>query len=175
MAPKLKNKQLSREDWKAYEAIKAESIAREAAKAAPQRWYETSYDRANAQIPTLQINSNLEVVASIPGWQEKKGIRNGYVMMSTLLDATPMPLILVLDYQRVGGGLTYRQLHRQVRESLGLEPKVSLRMCPSRPWHRHIRSSFPIPEAHAIPATDGQCGHLFGTTLLYYTYVHLRD
>ena len=74
----------------------------------------------------VQINSNLKVVASIPGWQEKKGIRNGYVMMCSLLDATPRPLILVLDYQIAGGGLTYRQLHRQVRESLGLEPKVSL-------------------------------------------------
>ena len=97
-------------------------------------------------------------------------------MTCTLLDATPRPLILVLDYkQKPRGGLTFRQLHRQVRERLGLEPKVSLRMCPFRPWHRHIKSSFPIPEAYAIPASDAQCTHLLGTTLLYYTYVHLHD
>ena len=95
--------------------------------------------------------------------------------MCSLLNAAPKPVILELDYKEDSGGLTYRQLHRQVRKSLGLEPKVSLRMCPFMPWHRHIKSSFPIPEAHAIPAHDCQCRHLLGTTLLYYTYVHLSD
>ena len=61
MAPKLKNKPLSREDSKAY-AVRAavlrdESIAREAAKVALQYWYETSYSCAEAQIPLVQINS----------------------------------------------------------------------------------------------------------------------
>ena len=83
MAPTLKNKPLSREDSKAY-AVRAavlrdESIAREAAKVALQYWYETSYSCAEAQIPLVQINSNLKVVASIPGWQETKGTRNGYI------------------------------------------------------------------------------------------------
>ena len=157
------------------EAAKAASIAKEAVKAAVQCWYETGYRRADAKIPDLQIDSNLAVVASIPGWQKTKGTRNGYIMMCTLLNETPRPVILRLDYRTGTGGLTYRQLHRQVRESLGLEPKVSLRMCPFRPWHRHIRSSFPIPEDHAIPAHDGQCKHLLGTTLLYYNYVHLTE
>ena len=73
------------------------------------------------------------------------------------------------------GGLTGRQLHLQVRKKLGLEPKVSLRMCPSRPWYRHFRNSFPVPEAAAISASDVQCTALLGTTISYYTYVHLRD
>ena len=178
MAPKLKNKPLSRDASKAYEARCAESIAREAREAAQdalQSWYTTAYRRADAQIPALQIESNLAVVASIPGWQKTKGTRNGYIMVCSLLDATPRPLILQLNYQIAGGGLTYRQLHRQVREGLGLEPKVSLRMVPFRPWHLHIRSSFPIREADAIRATDAQCKHLLGTTLMYYTYVHLSD
>ena len=124
MAPKLKNKPVSRDDSKAYEAraavLRDESIAREAAKAALQRWYETSYARANDKIPTLQINSNLEVVASIPGWQKTKGTRNGYIMMCNLLNETPRPVILRLDYRIAGGGLTGRQLHLQVRAALGL-------------------------------------------------------
>ena len=172
MAPKLKNKPLSHEDCKAYEARAA---AREAAKAALKRWYETGFDRANDQIPTLQINDNLKVVGSIPGWQETKGTRNGYIMLTTLLNETLRPVVLRLDYRISGGGLSGRQLHLQVRAALGLEPKVSLRMVPYRPWYRHYRSSFPIPEAHAIPATDGQCGRFLGTTLLYYTYVHRRE
>ena len=85
-------------------------------------------------------------------------------------------MILELDYKdHHSGGVTCRELHRQVRTRLGLEPKVSLRMCPFMPWHRHIKSSFPIPEADAIPAHDRQCRHLLGTTLLYYLYVHLSD
>ena len=174
---RLKNKPLS--ECPAHAAKKiaaAKEGAAFAAKYALQGWYESACRRADAIIPTLQIESNLAVVASMPRWQENKGIRNGYVMMCTLLDATPRPLILELDYnKKASGGLTYRQLHRQVRERLGLEPKVSLRMCPFRPWHLHIKRSFPIPEAHAIPATDAQCRHLLGTTVLYYTYVHLRD
>ena len=143
MAPKLKNKPLSHEDWKAYEAraavlrdesiAKAEFIAKEAAKAALQYWYETGYSRADAKIPTLQIDSNLAVVASIPGWQKTKGTRNGYIMMCNLINDTPRPVILRLDYRINGGGLTGRQRHLQVRAALGLEPKVSLRMVPFRP------------------------------------------
>ena len=50
--------------------------------------------------------------------------------------------------------IMYRQLHQQVRIKLGLEPKVSLRTCPFKPWHRHIKNSFQIPEHHAIHAHD---------------------
>ena len=175
MARKVKNKALGKVEAREYAARAAlhceESVAKEVAKAALQDWYTTSYERANAIIPKMQIDSNLKEVASIPGWQEQKGPRNGYVMLTTLLAGIPRPTILVLDYEcEPTGGLTYRQLHQQIREALRLEPKVSLRMCPFRPWHSH--GSFPFPEQVAFPATDAQCRHLLGTTLLYYTYVH---
>ena len=165
MAQKLKNRALTREEAQ-------ESCARNAAKAALRHWYETAYSCANAIIPKMQINSNLKEVASIPGWQEQKGSRNGYVMLQNLASGERKPIILVLDYKN--GGLTHRQLHQQIREALGLELKVSLRMCPFRPWYRHVKKSFPIPEHCVLPATDDQCRHLLGTTLLYYTYVHLQ-
>ena len=168
MTQKLKNRAITREEAQL-------SSARNAAKAALQRWYQKGFYRADAIIPKLQIESNLKEVASIPGWQEQKGSRNGYVMLTTLVGGTLKPIILVLDYEAVPcGGLTYRQLHQQIREALGLEPKVSLRMCPFRPWYRHVKKSFPIPEHCVLPATDDQCTHLLGTTLLYYTYVHLQ-
>ena len=97
-------------------------------------------------------------------------------MVCTLLNATPKPLILELDYEASAGGtIMLRQLHQQVRNKLGLEPKVSLRMTPFRPWHLHLTKSFPIPENRAIIACDAKCTFLLGTTILYYTYVHLRD
>ena len=165
MAQKLKNRALTREEAQ-------ESCARNAAKAALQHWYQKGFYRANAIIPEMQINSNLKEVASIPGWQEQKGSRNGYVMLTTLVGGTLKPIILVLDYEN--GGLTHRQLHQQIRKALGLEPKVSLKMCPLRPWYRHVKKSFPIPEHCVLLATDDQCTHLLGTTLLYYPYVHLQ-
>ena len=154
----------------------AMGIANEVARAALSSWYDAGYRNASQLIPKLQVQSNLKVIASIPGWFEQKGVRNGYIMMCSLFNSVPKPVIMELDYNvSKSGGLTYRQLHRQARKSLGLEPKVSLRMCLSMPWHRHIKSSFPIPEADAIPAHDRRCEHLLGMTLLYYTYVHLSD
>jgi len=153
-----------------------ESVANEAAKEALQEWYITGYWRANARIPSMQVEANLKEIASIRGWQERKGVRNGYVMLTTLLDATLKPTILDLDYERHrSGGLTYRQFHQQVRKALELEPKVSLRMCSFRHWYRHMQSNCPVPEHRALPAHDAQCAHLLGTTVLYYTYVHLTD
>ena len=180
MPRKLTNKPLSRDDAKMAALARAlqrdETIANEVAKAALNSWYDTGYSRARQLILEEQIESNLKVVASMPGWKERKGIRNGYIMMRSLFNEVPRPVILELDYKdHHSGGLTYRELHRQDRTSLGLEPKVSLRMCPLMPWYRHIKCSFPIPEAHAIPAHDRQCRHLLGTTLLYYSYVHLSD
>ena len=80
------------------------------------------------------------------------------------LSGDEQPAILVLDYEM---SLSYRELHRQVREFLRLHRNVSLRMCPFRPWYLY---SFPVPEQHAVPATDVQCKHLSGTTLVYYVY-----
>ena len=70
--------------------------ARKAAKDALQEWYTHGYNRANAIIPQMQIDSNLKVVAAIPGWQEQKGPRNGYVMLTTLIHGLLRPTILVL-------------------------------------------------------------------------------
>ena len=124
----------------------------------------------------MQIDSNLKVVAAIPGWQAEKGTKNGYVMLTTLIHGTLRPMILVLDHvPGTPGRLTYRQMHQQIREALGLESKHSLRLCPLRPWYRYMQTSFPIPEHRALPATDAQCMYLLGTTLLYWSYVHLTD
>ena len=122
----------------------------------------------------MQIDSNLKEVAAIPGWQERKGPRNAYVMLMSLF-GTPKPTIIVLDYEcNPSGGLTYRQLHQQVREALELKPKESLRMISLRPWYRYMVESIPVPEHRGLPANDNQCRNLFGTTLLYYTYTHMH-
>lgn len=146
--------------------------ARKAAKDALQEWYTHGYNRANAIISQMQIDSNLKVVAAIPGWQEQKGPRNGYVMLTTLHHGTLRPTILVLDVGgwKPSGRLSYRQLHQQIREALKLESKHSLRLCSFRPWYRYMTRSFPVPEDRALPATDAQCMHLLGTTLLYWAY-----
>ena len=85
MPLKLKNRSLRREDF-----------ARAAAKAALWDWYETGYKRAMKKLPTMQIDSNLKKVASISGWQQKKGTRDGYVMLNSMLVGTLRPIILVL-------------------------------------------------------------------------------
>ena len=141
--------------------------ARKVAKAALQGWYNQAWRKADIIIPKLQQDYNLETVSSIPGWQQQKGSMNGYAMITTLF-GTPRPIVLKLEC----GTLTYRQLHHQIRECLKLEKKVSLRLCPYRPWYRHNTKSFPLPEVSALPATDAKCTHLLGTTLVYYCYVH---
>ena len=165
---KLKNRSLTRDEAH-------EHIVRSIAKVVLQDWYSTGYSRANALMPRIQIDDNLKKVASIPGWQEEKGLRNGYVMLLSSLSGRRVPVILQLEYGTIAcGGITYRQLHHQVRAALQLEPKHSLRMCPFRPWYRHMTGSIPVPEKRALPASDGQCRHLLGTTLWYYCYVHLH-
>ena len=145
--------------------------ARKAAKDALQKWYTHGFYRANDIIPQMQIDYNLKVVAAIPGWQAQKGPRNGYVMLTTLVHGTLRPTILVLDVERKPSGrLSYRQLHQQIREALRLESKHSLRLCSFRPWYRYMTRSCPVPENRALPATDAQCMHLLGTTLLYWAY-----
>ena len=110
------------------------TAARTAAKQALCRWYANAYKCAERQFRLDQIESNLAEVSSIPGWQTQKGLRNGYVML-TSLNGNRKPVILMLDYEaRASGGLTYRQLHQQIRSALHLEGKVSLRMVAFRPW-----------------------------------------
>ena len=106
--------------------------------------------------PLSQQPQQCEPHPQLQGWANKKGTRNGYIMLASLF-GEPRPLILQLDYRahRVGG-LTYRQLHHQVRETLALEKKVSLRMCSFRPWYRYITQGLPLPEDCALPAKDIQ-------------------
>ena len=151
------------------------------AKDALQGWYAKGFHNVNKSISKMQIDDNLQVVASIPGWTERKDERNGYVMLISLFDGSRKPMIVILEEcwrrktgKRSGwftGGLTYRQLHQQIREGLGIEPLVCLRMCPFRPWYRYVQESIPVPESHALPVTDVQCRHLLGTTLLYHVWM----
>jgi hypothetical protein len=102
-----------------------ESNARAAAKAALRQWYMHGYSTAGARIPKLQRESNLQKVAAIPGWQEQRGQRNGYVMLANLLTGTLRPMIVVLDYECSStGGLTYCQLHQQIRKFQAAEQGV---------------------------------------------------
>ena len=164
MAPKLKNKPWRREDVEQY-------AAKEAAKVALKKWYSIGFDIANAKLPRIQVDSNLKVVAQIPGWQANKGSKNGYIMLTTLVNGDITPMIVVLNYaEKASGGLTGRSLHQQVRATLNLEPKVFLRMVPFRPWYHYMQKDLPVPEKRALPANDVQCTRLLGTTVLYYTY-----
>ena len=157
--PKLKNIPLGLQE-----------VAMKAAQAALRVWYTRGFNRANAIIPQMQIDSNLKEVAAIPGWQAQKGVRNGYVMLTTLVHGRLRPTILVLDIEHSPSGrLSYRLLHQQIREALCLESKHSLRLCSFKHWYRYMQASFPIPEHHALPATDAQC------TCLLYTSPSPRD
>ena len=173
---KLVNKSISRDQARDRAARKFaldESVARKVAATALLRWYEQAYQEVHHHLaPEMQVNDNLKIVSAIPGWQQKKGTRDGYVMLCNLFDSTPKPMIVMLDHE---GKVTRRQLYQQVRSWLELENRVSLRMCPFRPWHRYCKSVFPIPEETSIRANDTKCTNLLGTTLLYYNYVHLRD
>ena len=153
-----------------------QEVAMKAAQAALRVWYTHGHNHANTIIPQMQIDSNWKEVAAIPGWQTQIGVRNGFVMLTTLVHGRLKPTILVLDIeQSPTGRLSYRQLHQQIRADLCLESKHSLRLCSFRPWYRYMQASFPIPEHRALPATDAQCTQLLGTTLLYWSYVHLMD
>lgn len=172
MAPaKLTNRPLTRKEAQAAAAAAEKSCARKAAQAALQHWYKRGYDIANATISKHQVNNNLKEVAAIPGWTQRKGYENGYIMLRSLLSAAAEPMIVVLDYtDKASSRLTYRQLHTQVREYLKLHRKSSLRLCPFRPWYLYMRTAFPVPEKRALPANDESCTHLLGTTVLYYVY-----
>ena len=148
-----------------------EAETRDVARSALREWYHSGFCKADSAIRELQIESNLKIVKAIPGWQENKGNDNGYVMLDMWLSGEQRPVVVTLDYnQKACGGLTYRQLHEQIRMALELEPKVSMRLRRYRPWCRYMRKKHPIPESSALPAHDAQCTHLLGTTLWCYTY-----
>ena len=74
--PKLKNRPLCRQE-----------VAMKAAQAALRVWYTHGHNHANTIIPQMQIDSNWKEVAAIPGWQAQIGVRNGYVMLTILVNA----------------------------------------------------------------------------------------
>ena len=116
---RVANRTLERAEAERYRA----EAAREVARTALQRWYRRGFANADSAIPMMQIESNLRRVAAIPGWREDKGARNGYVMLDMLMSGALRPVIVVLDYEsKPCGGLTYRQLHRQIRMALELTP-----------------------------------------------------
>ena len=169
MAPKLKNRSLGLKEAQEYAA---KALAKDIAIAALECWYRIGYKRANARIPSTQVESNLKVVAAIPGWQERKGRKNAYVMLTSLLDETPNPCIIELDYSNDGkpcGGVTCRQLHQQVRKHLRQLPVQSLMMISAKPWYRYGRTGSPFLDDRKIHDSDAQCTHLLGTTLLWWS------
>jgi len=183
MAPRIANRKMTpeecrkkKEEDERTQREKDRALAQLVARDALARWYEDSASRVDIMTPVLQLDANMSQVATIPGWVERKLLRNGFVMICTPVNMTPRPVVIKLDYSiKSSGGVTGRQLHKQIRDELELEKKVSLRMCPLRPWHRHVVSGIPVSERRAIPASDVQLKNRLGTTLLYYTYVHLRE
>jgi hypothetical protein len=170
---KLRNRPLALLEYQKIENIR---LARSAAQQALKHWYQEGIQQADALHPQLQINDNLAAVASIPGWMESKGRRNGYVMVCSNLDETPKPTLIKLDYNmRPSGGLSFRMLYSQIRASLKLKLGASLRMCPWRPWYRYSRETGRIPERVILPSTDGSAVYLLGTTIFYYSYVSLSS
>jgi len=155
----------------------AEEAANASARIALRNWYASSLRRAHELLPGIQINDNLELCKYFPAWKATKNYRDGYIMVVSLLNGTPTPVTLRLNYAEAAtGGLTYRELHRQLRCHFSLTPKYSLRVCPYRPWYQWEKTSIPgIPESRALPCADVQCRHLLGTTLLFYPYVHLTE
>ena len=168
----LKNRSLSVNEYCAREAAK---MARLAAQELLTRCYKKGFQEAEKKCAQKQIEENLEMVASIPGWVEAKGKRNGYVMVCTSIDETPRPIILELDYQlKPSGGLSYEMLFDQIRTALGLVPEASLRMCPWRPWYRYSQEPGQIPQRVALEArSKADATSLLGTILCFYSYVRL--
>ena len=122
-----------------------EAGAKYAAKLALEKWYKRGFSHADSAIRKLQIESNLKIVKDIPQWQENTGDGNGYVMLDMWLSGAQRPVVVMLDYkQKACGGLTYRQLHSQIRMALELEPKVSMRLRRYRPWCRYMLKKCPF-------------------------------
>jgi hypothetical protein len=127
---------VSSEAGRAYQAGQARVCARSAL----ETWYSYGYRKANAQIPRLQRESNEKEFGCItPG--------NGYVVLLRMFSGTLKLLTLSLDG---AGGLTYRQLHRQVRAHLEIDAKHSLRICSWRPWYGFITDQLLPPELYLL-------------------------
>ena len=170
--PKLKNRSLNLKELLELVIL----AAKQAANFALARWYIMGFYNADRLMPKIQVAANLQHVAAIPNWKDLKTNKDAYVMFKNAVSGTESPVILHLDYSHGGpGGLTYRKLHQQLRCHLGLADKVSLRVCPDRPWYNYHVACITVPEHRCLPSTDVNCSQLFGTTLRFYTDVHLHD
>ena len=125
----LRNRKLTPEECVAVR----QECARASARLALTDWYAIGFRNAENRLRKVQIDENLELLKDHPNWRATKDPMDGYVMLKSLV-SEPKPVCLRLDFQQARtGGLTYRELHKQLRSHLGLEPKESLRLCPYRP------------------------------------------
>ena len=151
-------------------ALNPEECARLAAMDALCLWYQAGYEQACRSLRKTQIDENLELAKEHRRFKDAKGIRDGYIMLKSMF-GDPKPVVIRLDYHEVHcGGLTYRQLHTQLREHLSLLPMHSLRICPHRPWYRWMTQRHCVPEHRALPNNDSQCRDILGTTLVFYSW-----
>ena len=146
--------------------------ARQATRAALERIYETAFSRAQVEILRLQRRENSQYMNGMFNWDQTKKPNIEYVTIRSLVHGETKPVFLQLTPE---GYPTYRQLYLQLREHLALEKKHSLRLCPDCPWYHHCTRGPLLPECRLISAGDSNCATLFGTTLLYYPYVHLTE
>jgi hypothetical protein len=158
--------------------INEQERSRIAAKRALAIWYLKSYHAADIAIPMIQAKENLLHVSAISNWRELKDVKDGYVMLQSLLSGTSSPVILKLDDSSCGPGkLTYRGLHERLRIHLKLNPTDLLLLCPDRPWYRYLPEGVVIPGGKVLSdSDDSSCKRqILGTTLLFYVCVPLSE
>ena len=147
-------------------------IARRVARDALQRWYLSSTVKAGRQIQLMQQNANFEEVMALPDWSKHKNPKDGYVMLRALFDEKLKPIVVALDEL---GRITYKSLHQQIREGLGMELKESLKICSFRPWYIYEKDLINVLDKNRLPCDDSRCTRLLGTTFIYYRYVPLTE
>jgi len=167
---KIRNRRLSQEDCKCALANCEKAEFSSTLQTSLARWYDHGFREADQRLPEIQRKENLAIVSRLPNWEV-----GSYIMLRNNLSGTH-PLILTNDHSGGGrGSLTFRELHAQVRTHLKLEKKSSLRLVPYRPWYDHVTKSNNVPEHLALPVNDAGCQRVFGTTLVYFAYVHLSE
>ena len=150
--------------------LREEQYARLAAKDALCSWYQAGYQQACRILRQTQIDENLELAKKHLHFKRAKRYKDGYIMPKSMF-GDPEPVVIRLNYDEAHtGGLTYRQLHTQLREHLSLLPMHSLRICPHRPWYRWMTQRHCVPEHRALPNNDSQCRDILGTTLVFYSW-----
>ena len=117
MSKRLTNRKFTSADFRKL----AEEEANASARIALRNWYASGLYRPNQLLPGIQINENLELSKHFPAWKATKKYKEGYIMLMSLVKGTAEPVTLCLNYAEAPtGGLTYRELHRQLRCHLSL-------------------------------------------------------